>query len=129
MTATHQSFLTEFNDERKPLVEAILQAINEERPNLTKRIKWNAPSFCDNGKDRLTVMLHKKDSVGLILHTGAKPKEDKKAPPLYEDSTGLLEWNSNIRATILFADSTDFFTKRDLFKKAIKQWLDETKDI
>lgn len=129
MTTAHQSFLTKFDDARKPLVEAMLQAIDEECPDLTKIIKWNAPSFCDDGKDRLTVMLHKKDRAGLILHTGVKPKEDKKAPRLYEDNTGILEWNSNIRATILFVDMTDFLSKRSLFKKAIKQWIDETKNL
>jgi len=35
MTTTHQEFLIKFDDERKPLVEALLQAINEECPNLT----------------------------------------------------------------------------------------------
>jgi hypothetical protein len=129
MTTTHQEFLTQFNDERKPLVEALLQAINEEYPHLTKIIKWNAPSFCDNGKDRLTLMLHKQDRVILILHTGAKAKEDKKAPHLFEDKTGLLEWSSNIRSTISFLDITDFYSKRDLFKMAVKQWLDETKAL
>ena len=129
MTTPHQEFLINFDDERKPLVEALLNAINEEFPNLTKIIKWNAPSFCDNGKDRMTIMLHKKDSVSLILHTGARPKEDKKAPRLYQDGTGLLEWNSNIRATIPFADITDFFSKKELFKKAVKYWLDETKNL
>jgi uncharacterized protein YdhG (YjbR/CyaY superfamily) len=129
MTTAHQSFLTQFDDARKPLVEAMLQAIDEECPDLTKIIKWNAPSFCDDGKDRLTVMLHKIDRVGLILHTGVKPKEDKKAPRLYEDNTGILEWNSNIRATILFVDMTDFLSKRSLFKKAVKQWIDETKNL
>ena len=129
MTTAHQSFLNNFDDARKPLVEAMLQAINEECPDLTKIIKWNAPSFCDDGKDRLTVMLHKKDRVGLILHTGVKPKEDKNAPHLYKDSTGILEWNSNIRATITFVDMTDFHSKRSLFKKAVKQWIDETKNL
>jgi hypothetical protein len=129
MTTTHEEFLIKFDDERKPLVEALLEAINEECPDLTKIIKWNAPSFCDNGKDRMTMMLHKIDRVCLILHTGAKPKEDKKAPRLYKDSTGLLEWNSNIRATITFVDITDFFSKRNLFKQAVKHWLDETKHL
>jgi uncharacterized protein YdhG (YjbR/CyaY superfamily) len=129
MTTAHQLFLTKFGDARKPLVEAMLQAIDEECPDLTKIIKWNAPSFCDDGKDRLTVMLHKKDRVGLILHTGVKPKEDKKAPRLFEDNTEILEWNSNIRATIVFVDLTDFLSKRNVFKKAVKQWIDETKNL
>lgn len=129
MTTTHQDFLAQFDDERKPLVEAMLQAIREECPDLTQIIKWNAPSFCEHGKDRLTFMLHKKESVGLILHTGARPREDKKAPHLYDDSTGLLAWNSNIRATITFVDLAGFVSKRDAFKQAVKRWLDETKSI
>jgi hypothetical protein len=129
MTKTHQEFIIQFDDERKPLVEALLSAINEECPDLTETIKWNAPTFCYYGKDRMTIMLHQKDRVGLILHTGAKPKEDKKAPPLYKDDTELLEWNSNIRATITFLDVTNFMTKRSLFKKAVKRWIEETKSL
>jgi len=123
----HQEFLSQFNDERKPLVEAVLKAIIEECPDLSETIKWNAPTFCYEGKDRMTIMLHKKDRVGLILHTGAKPKEDKKATRLYQDDTGLLEWSSNIRATITFRDLAAFSSKRELFKKAVKRWIDETK--
>jgi len=129
MTKTHQEFLSDFTDERKPLVKALLRSITEECPNLTETIKWNAPSFCDNGKDRMTIMLHKKNIVGLILHTGVKPKEDKKAPRLYDDRTGLLEWNSNIRATISFTTMDDFLAKRELFKKSVKTWISNTKDL
>lgn len=126
---THQEFLTKFDDERKQLVEALLRAITEACPTLTETIKWNAPTFCYDGKDRMTFMLHKKDRVGLILHTGAKPKEDKKAPPMYTDDTELLDWNSNIRATISFVDLTEFSSKRELFKKAVKRWIEETKNL
>ena len=129
MVTTHQEFLSEFADERKPLVKALLIAITEECPQLTEIIKWNAPSFCDNGKDRMTIMLHKKNIVGLILHTGAKPKEDKKAPRLYDDSTGLLEWNSNIRATLSFSNIDEFLDKQELFKEAVKTWISKTKDL
>ena len=129
MTKTHQEFMTEFDDERKPLVEAFLKAIIETCPTLTETINWNAPTFCFNDKDRMTIMLHKKDRVDLILHTGAKPKEDKKTPFLYTDDTELLEWNSNIRATISFSDLSDFLSKRKLFKKAVKRWIEETKGL
>ena len=129
MTTAHEAFLSQFDDERKPLVEALLQAVKEECPYLTEIIKWNAPSFCDQDKDRLTLMLHKPDRVGLILHTGARPKEDKNAPHLYEDRTGLLEWNSNIRAIITFVDLAGFIAKRALFMQAVSQWIDETKTL
>jgi len=55
----------------------------------------------------MTMMLDKKDRVGLILHTGERPKEDKKAPRLFHDDTGPLEWNSNVRASISFLDFSD----------------------
>ncbi len=126
MTTPHQVFLAEFDDERKPLLAAMLTAINEACPELTETIKWNAPTFCHDGKDRMTFMLHKKDSVGLILHTGVKPKEDKKAPHLYQDDTGLLAWNSNIRATITFDDLAGFTARRLLFQQAVQRWLAET---
>jgi hypothetical protein len=129
MTSGHQEFLANIHDKRKSLVEAVLKAIIEECPNLSETIKWNAPTFCDEGQDRLTLMLHKSDSVGAIFHTGAKPKEDKKAPHLYQDDTGLLEWNSNIRATVTFRDLADFSAKRNLFKKAVKRWIDATKRL
>ena len=129
MAKTHQEFMNQFDDERKPVVEALLKAITEECPTLTETIKWNAPTFCDNNKDRMTIMLHKKDKVGLILHTGARPKEDKKAPHIYTDDTGLLDWNSNIRATIYFSNLNDFLSKRNLFMKAVKRWVEETKGL
>lgn len=129
MTMTHQEFMADFNDDRKQLVAALLAAITEASPTLTENIKWNAPNFCHNGKDRLTLMLHKKDRVSLILHAGAKSKEDKKAPHLFTDDTGLLEWNSNIRATITFFDLNDFLVKNALFKKAVQQWIEATKEL
>jgi hypothetical protein len=45
-------------------------------------------------------MLHKKDGVGIILHSGARQKVDTTAPHLYIDDTELLQWNSNNRAII-----------------------------
>ncbi|HSM26185.1 MAG TPA: DUF1801 domain-containing protein [Anaerolineaceae bacterium] len=129
MLTPHQAFLSEFRDERKSLLEAMLEAIEEECTEMTESIKWSAPTFSYFGKDRMTIMLHKKDRVGLILHTGSKPKEDKKAPHLFEDNTGLLEWNSNIRATIAFTDIDDFMEKKELFIKAVNQWIVKTKDL
>jgi hypothetical protein len=39
MTMTHQDFITQFNNERKPLVEALLIAIKEACPTLYETIK------------------------------------------------------------------------------------------
>ncbi|PKO00391.1 MAG: hypothetical protein CVU42_04250 [Chloroflexi bacterium HGW-Chloroflexi-4] len=129
MTKTHQEFMQQFEDVRKPLVEAMLASIIEVCPTLTESIKWNAPNFSDDGNDRMTLMLHKKELVSLILHTGARPKEDKKAPHMFTDESGLLEWNSNIRATVSFADLDEFWAKKSLFQAAVTRWVEETKGL
>lgn len=129
MGTAHQVFLSTFQDERKSLVEAVLNAILEACPDLTETIKWNAPTFCDAGKDRMTLLLHQKDRVGLILHAGTRPTEDKKGVRLFQDETGLLEWKSDIRATIIFRDIADFSSKRNLFKNAVTRWIEETKKL
>lgn len=65
----------------------------------------------------------------MILYTGARPKADKKAPHLFPDDTGLLEWNAAIRATMSFVDLAEFMTKRSLFQVAVKRWVEETKGM
>ena len=74
-------------------------------------------------------MLHKKDEIGLIFHTGAKPKEDKKAPPIYKDTIGLLRWNSNIRANVSFKSYDVFKQSKTLFIRTIQDWIEQTKNM
>lgn len=130
MGKLHDEFVSTIdNTERRNLLSAILEAIREACPELTEVIKWNAPSFCYNRKDRLTIMLHKREEVGLIFHTGAKPKEDKKAPPIFEDTIGLLRWNSNIRANVSFSNYDVFMQSKTLFIRTIQEWIEQTKNI
>ena len=58
----------------KPAVEAVRKIIKTAAPELNERIKWNAPSYCVNGEDRLTFNLRGKDFFRLILHCGVKIK-------------------------------------------------------
>lgn len=41
---------------------------------ITEHIRWNAPSFCYQGQDRVTFKLHSQDGIHLIFHRGAKVK-------------------------------------------------------
>lgn len=94
--------------------------------NLTEQIKWNAPSFCIDGEDLITANLSKEDRVLLVFHRGAKTKE-KLPEKLIDDTTGLLNWAANDRATVAFISLEDVSAKKAKLKKLVKQWIAATK--
>ncbi|MCB1390332.1 MAG: DUF1801 domain-containing protein [Rhodobacteraceae bacterium] len=73
-------------DDIRALRSLVLDAV----PEGAERIKWNAPSFCWNGDDRVTMRLHPGDRLDLIFHRGARPRDT--AGFAFSDPTGHLEW-------------------------------------
>jgi hypothetical protein len=60
---------------------------------ISEYVKWNVPSFCYQGDDRVTFMLQPGDRLQLVFHRGAKVRADSDYFT-FEDETGLLEWAS-----------------------------------
>jgi hypothetical protein len=110
----------------KPAVEQVRDIILSVDKAITEHIKWNAPSFCFDGDDRITFNLSKNDRILLIFHRGAKVKDSKNQEPLIEDTTGLLEWLAPDRAVIKFQSIEDVADKKAAFKKVVKLWLAST---
>ncbi len=105
-------------------VNKLRKIIMSAEGSLTENIKWNAPNYFFNGEDRITLNLADKNGrVRLILHMGAKKKEDKKAKPVLADDSSLVEWNSNIRGTITFAGLDDIQAKQVQLTRLVKKWL------
>jgi hypothetical protein len=65
-----QAFLQGLRHGRKDEVEAVREIILSAHPGVTERIKWNAPSFCIDGDDRITFRLQPSDRVQLVFHRG-----------------------------------------------------------
>lgn len=74
-------------------------------PALTEGIKWNSPSYALDGRDCITLSVRPGKPVLVVFHTGTEVREDTKGAPVLQDSTGLLSWRSDIRATAEFVDS------------------------
>jgi hypothetical protein len=110
----------------KKAVEEIREIILGADKRITEHIKWNAPSFCFNGDDRITFNLSKNDRILLIFHRGAKVKDGKSKEPLFEDTTGMLEWLAHDRAVVKFQSLEDVADKKTALKKVVKLWLAET---
>lgn len=110
----------------KKEIEEVRLVILQSNPQLTEHIKWNAPSFCINNEDRITFQLQGKGFFRLVFHRGAKVKEDAGNGRLIDDTTGLLEWVTDDRAIIKFADMSDVEAKKEKLAQVITKWLEAT---
>ncbi len=118
-------FLTKLHHPLKPAVEAIRSTILSADPHITEGIKWNSPSFFCNGWFATANARGKE--VLVVLHMGAKVKDNSTAGLSIEDSNGLLEWAARERALVRFQSLEDFIAKRTAFTSIVSQWLKQMK--
>ncbi|MGV3503483.1 MAG: DUF1801 domain-containing protein [Adhaeribacter sp.] len=113
-----------------PLKKEILEVrrlVLAANPHLTEHIKWNAPSFCFQGEDRITFHLPEKGFFRLIFHGGAKVKDPPAKERLFEDKTGLLEWLAPDRAMVRFSGPQDVAVRQAALQEVVNNWLHEIK--
>ena len=115
--------LDDMTDDRRALVGALRKLILNSTPDLIEHVKWNSPSYVYAGDDRITLSLHNPNAVRVVLHAGATTKEDKTETASFDDESGLLEWHSNIRATVPFRSLSDFTEKSAAFGAVLTRWL------
>lgn len=56
---------------RKAAISEVRAIILGADPGITEQIKWNAPSFCYGGDDRVTMRLQPRDCLHLVFHRGS----------------------------------------------------------
>ncbi len=115
----------------KELKHPLIKEINDIRflilgadKNISEHIKWNAPSYCYKGEDRITFRFNKKDSIELIFHRGAKVKDSRNF--VFEDRSELINWITKDRGTVIFQNRNDIAVKKKDFVKIVKRWMKET---
>jgi len=117
-------FLANLEPAKKEQVEQLRSIIKQAHPGLSEHIKWNAPSYVLDDKDRITFNLLNKDNlVKLVLHLGATRPENKKGAPVMADESGLISWQSDIRGVLTFTDIADINTKHKQLGDIITRWL------
>jgi hypothetical protein len=108
-----------------PLKEGVQQlrmAILASNEQITEHIKWNAPSFCYNGEDRVTFQLHRGDRIQLIFHRGAK-RRDNSDEFAFEEHSGLLNWLGKDRAAVTLQDLNDVESNRAAIVELVNRWV------
>ncbi len=117
-----ETFLAELDSGLKSEMLAIRQIILEVDPNIAEQIKWNVPSFCTT-QHFATFHLRTKDSVGIIVHLGAKVRDTAVTGININDPESLLEWLGSDRAMVKFYNLKDIETKKLAFVNMIQQWI------
>ena len=121
---TIDEFLGDLNDEKSTQVKELREIILSTDKELKEHIKWNSPSYILANEDRITFnVVNKDDKVKFVIHMGVKRKENKGGKPVFEDRTGLILWNSDIRGTISFNSIEDIRIKREQLIDIIQKWL------
>lgn len=121
---TVADFVSALDDRTREQVQLLRDIIGSLDANLTEHIKWNAPSYVFDGEDRITMNLrNKRGLVKLVLHMGATRPEDKKGAPVLLDDAGIVEWASDIRGFMSFADADDIRAKQPALRRVLSGWL------
>ncbi|AGX02898.1 MULTISPECIES: DUF1801 domain-containing protein [Bacillus] len=118
-------FMKQLEHPLKEEIEEVRRIILSSDERFTEHIKWNAPSFCIENDDRITFNLKGNAFFRLVFHCGAKVKP-KAAQPLFEDHTGLLEWQTNDRAVVKFFNENDVKDKEEKLRVVIGKWIGTT---
>ncbi len=122
------AFFDQLDTPLKPTLELIRKIILGIDESITEHIKWNAPSYCHSGDDRVTFNLHKDSLILLIFHRGAKPKTPKSSRRLIDDKSGLLEWPANDRAVLKLTGLDDVMAKKAILESIVCKWIEAAAD-
>lgn len=121
-------FMNRVDHPLKQSMEAMREIVLSANKEITEHIKWNAPSFCFKGEDRMTFNLRSNEYILIVFHRGAKAKDGEGKRPLFKDTTGLLEWATNDRAIVKLYGIKDVKEKKDILKKVVNQWIAVTSE-
>lgn len=114
-------FMRKLDHSLKAELEAVRSIILGANPEISEGIKWNAPSF--HLKEYFATINIRKDEVLVILHLGAKVKDNSTAGLKINDPVGLLEWLAKDRAAVKFRDMKAIKTGKAAFENIVRQWI------
>ena len=118
---TVDEFRASLTAEQRATVDLLRHITAAASPEVTEHLKWNAPSFCLNGDDRVTLGLERDGAVRMVLHRGAKPKDV--AGFKFDDAAGLAKWPAPDRGVVVFRDAGDVERRSADLADLVRRWL------
>lgn len=118
---TVDRFLEDVDPERREALQAVRRLVLAAHEGVTEHIKWNGPSFCCGGDDRITTGLERKGGIRVVLHRGAKPRPVSGFR--FEDPNGLARWLAPDRGIVRFTTVADVERCADAFQDLAGRWI------
>ena len=122
---TVEAWLAAQTPEIRSAVERLRALVLEAGEGLTEHIKWNGPSFCLDGDDRITIGIAPKGGVRAVLHRGVKTKDAADLRAL--DDSGWVQWAAPDRGVVAFADDAAVVARAEAFADLCRRWLEATR--
>ena len=107
----------------KPVLIRLREIVLAADPGITEQVKWNAPSFCWNGDDRVTANL-RPGAVLLVFHRGVAVKDA--AGFSFDDPAGSLKWAAKDRGTVSFASLDEVESRAADLADLVRRWMHAT---
>jgi hypothetical protein len=120
------AFLAALDHPHKDEILAIRRIILDADPAIAEGIKWNAPSF-RTSEWFATFHLRAKEGVQVILHLGAKKRENANPRAAVADPESMLEWLADDRASITFRDMHEVNSRGPAFAALVREWIGEVR--
>lgn len=117
------ALVRELKHPREAEIAALREVIRGAHPSVVEGVKWNSPSFRVDDYFA-TLNLRQRDGVLVVLHRGAKAKNDAAFAEGFPDPTTLLTWMSPDRATVALRDMADVEARRDALAAVIHAWVE-----
>lgn len=122
--ANVDDYLAGLDHSLKPALVRLRAIILGAEPGITEHIKWNAPSFCWNGDDRITVNVRGPGAVMLVFHRGVAVKDASGFS--FDDPAGLLKWAAPDRGTVTFASLDEVESRASDLTDLARRWMAAT---
>ncbi len=116
------AYLDALKHPHKPELETLRLIILGTSPAIREGIKWNSPSFRTT-EWFATISVHAQDRVRLILHLGAKVKDNATKGMQIADPGSLLEWLAKARCLVTIGDVKDLRARRAALQAIVRQWI------
>jgi hypothetical protein len=104
------------------IVDRLRSAAAASANHVVEHIKWNAPSFCKDGVDRITLGNSPKGVVRVVLHRGAKARANDgfafEAPP------ELVRWPDRDRGVMEFDHAETLDRWDSNIKDVFRRWME-----
>ena len=120
-----ETYLATLDPPTRLAVDTLRRLVITAHPGLTEEIKWNAPSFADDGEDRVTLGLNPKGGYRIVLHRGAKPLDTSDFRVADDDR--LAWWPAPDRGVITLMDQAEIEAKGVAVSRLIARWIEATR--